>query len=96
MTAPTVFPADALSRVGERFLAVCEVEDSGELSIMTRGDHGHASAHRRIAREYFGVPVVQVMTTGYVSESGEALALTTWLPKPGRVPVPRTVFVNVA
>ncbi|MFI1240479.1 hypothetical protein [Nocardia salmonicida] len=93
-----VYAASTVSRTKWLYLAVVELEPTGELSVLTRGgeDKGYASAHRQIAREFFGVPVVRVIVTGFESTSGEALVLTTWLPKPGRVPVDRTVIVNAA
>ncbi|GEM31168.1 hypothetical protein NN3_21750 [Nocardia neocaledoniensis NBRC 108232] len=89
----TVFAASAVGRTGDRFLALCEYDEDG-LSIATRQANGSVSAHRRIAREYFGVPADRVLDTSYMSSAGEVMALTTWVPKPGRTPIPRQSVVN--
>ncbi|MFF2084577.1 hypothetical protein ACFVVM_12415 [Nocardia sp. NPDC058176] len=83
MTKAKVFAADAVSRTGERFLGVVELEGTGELSVLTRGTHGWASAHMSIARKALGRPVVRVMHTGYESSAGEQMILTTWEIKRG-------------
>ncbi|MEU1210776.1 hypothetical protein [Nocardia sp. NPDC005825] len=83
-----VYRASAIGRTGDQFAALCEYDEDG-LSIATRQANGSASAHRRIAREYFGVPVERVLDTSYMSSVGEVMALTTWVPKPGRTPVNR-------
>lgn len=69
------------SNTGREFTSVYEVEDTGELTLMTKTLDGYKSAHRMYAMAHFGGSVIRTEHHTFINRHGFRMVLTCWKAK---------------
>jgi hypothetical protein len=69
------------SRTGKVFAAASELDESGELLVLTMYSTGYKSAHRSFAQTHFGGSVIRADHTVWTNKHGLRVVLTSWKAK---------------